>query len=84
MLNNNRLVSFPTMAALVVAGLLGGTSAWADTTLLNVSYDPTRELYQEVNPVFAKGWKDKTGQTVRNQPIAWRVGRPGPFGHRRA
>ena len=65
MLNNNRLVSFPTMAALVVAGLLGGTSAWADTTLLNVSYDPTRELYQEVNPVFAKGWKDKTGQTVK-------------------
>jgi len=34
-------------------------------TLLNVSYDPTRELYQEFNTVFAKYWKDKTGQDVK-------------------
>jgi len=33
-------------------------------TLLNVSYDPTRELYQEVNVAFATLWKGKTGQTV--------------------
>ena len=33
-------------------------------TLLNASYDPTRELYQEVNEVFAKRWKAKTGQTI--------------------
>jgi sulfate/thiosulfate transport system substrate-binding protein len=33
-------------------------------TLLNVSYDPTRELYREFNAAFAKYWKDKTGQTV--------------------
>ena len=33
--------------------------------LLNVSYDPTRELYQEFNGEFAKYWKDKTGQTVK-------------------
>ncbi len=32
--------------------------------LLNVSYDPTRELYQAVNTAFAKQWLDKTGQTV--------------------
>lgn len=32
--------------------------------LLNVSYDPTRELYQEYNKEFAKHWKDETGQTV--------------------
>jgi sulfate transport system substrate-binding protein len=32
--------------------------------LLNVSYDPTRELYQEVNAAFAAAWKAKTGQTV--------------------
>ncbi len=32
--------------------------------LLNVSYDPTRELYQEINKAFASGWKEKTGQTV--------------------
>jgi sulfate transport system substrate-binding protein len=33
-------------------------------TLLNVSYDPTRELYQDVNAAFAKAWQAKTGQTV--------------------
>jgi len=33
-------------------------------TLLNVSYDPTRELYQEFNTAFAKYWKAKTGQSV--------------------
>jgi sulfate/thiosulfate transport system substrate-binding protein len=37
----------------------------APVTLLNVSYDPTRELYQEFNAVFAKHWKDKTGQDVK-------------------
>ena len=34
-------------------------------TLLNVSYDPTRELYQDFNAVFAKYWKGKTGQDVK-------------------
>ncbi|TAN44529.1 MAG: sulfate ABC transporter substrate-binding protein [Rhodospirillales bacterium] len=38
--------------------------AKADTTLLNVSYDPTRELYQEFNAAFARHWKAKTGETV--------------------
>jgi sulfate/thiosulfate transport system substrate-binding protein len=38
----------------------------ADTvTLLNVSYDPTRELYDQFNAAFVKYWKAKTGQTVR-------------------
>ncbi|MDZ7315140.1 MAG: sulfate transporter subunit, partial [candidate division KSB1 bacterium] len=36
---------------------------WAQTkTLLNVSYDPTRELYQEFNKVFADYWFKKTGE----------------------
>ena len=35
-----------------------------DLTLLNVSYDPTRELYQEFNAAFAKHWLAKTGQSV--------------------
>lgn len=38
--------------------------AQKEVTLLNVSYDPTRELYQEFNPAFAKYWKGKTGETV--------------------
>ena len=37
---------------------------FADTTLLNVSYDPTRELYKAVNEAFIKDWKAKTGETV--------------------
>ncbi|NLD49708.1 MAG: sulfate ABC transporter substrate-binding protein, partial [Clostridiaceae bacterium] len=36
-------------------------------TLLNVSYDPTRELYQDYNTAFTKYWKDKTGQDVTIQ-----------------
>ena len=38
--------------------------AQGSVTLLNVSYDPTRELYQEFNAAFAKHWKRKTGQDV--------------------
>jgi sulfate/thiosulfate-binding protein len=37
----------------------------ADVTLLNVSYDPTRELYVDFNKAFAKYWKTKTGDNVR-------------------
>jgi sulfate/thiosulfate transport system substrate-binding protein len=47
--------------------LLGATSAWSasqDLTLLNASYDPTREFYQDINAAFARSWKEKTGQTV--------------------
>jgi sulfate transport system substrate-binding protein len=36
----------------------------SEVTLLNASYDPTRELYQDVNSEFAKAWKAKTGDTV--------------------
>ena len=43
-------------------GLVG--QGFAATTLLNVSYDPTRELYQDFNPLFASYWKAKTGEEV--------------------
>jgi sulfate/thiosulfate-binding protein len=39
-------------------------SAFADTTLLNVSYDPTREFYQAFNAAFAKHWLATTGEKV--------------------
>ena len=39
----------------------------AEVTLLNVSYDPTRELYKAINPAFAAEWKAKTGDTVTVQ-----------------
>ena len=38
--------------------------AFADVTLLNVSYDPTRELYKEFNVAFAAKWLKDTGETV--------------------
>ena len=50
-------------AAMALAGASFGALAQA-VTLLNVSYDPTRELYVEYNAAFAKYWKAKTGQDV--------------------
>jgi sulfate/thiosulfate transport system substrate-binding protein len=44
-----------------------GSASAADVKLLNVSYDPTRELYVEYNTAFAKHWKAKTGHTVTVQ-----------------
>ena len=46
------------------AGPLVGQSAPKPVTLLNVSYDPTRELYEDFNSQFATYWKGKTGQDV--------------------
>src|SRR6476620_5170322 len=54
---------FIRAAILGIALTALGTSAAAQT-LLNVSYDPTRELYQEFNAAFIKYWKAKSGQTV--------------------
>lgn len=52
------------LAAVSALALTVGASWAKDVTLLNVSYDPTRELYQEYNAAFAKHWKAKTGDTV--------------------
>ena len=58
----------------LLAGLLAGAVqfgvlgfAFADTTILNVSYDPTRELYKEFNAAFAAKWKADTGETLTIQ-----------------
>jgi sulfate transport system substrate-binding protein len=53
-------------AAALFASVVFGLSALAhaDTSLLNVSYDPTRELYRDVNAAFAADWKAKAGETV--------------------
>ena len=48
----------------VLAVLAAGNAQAADVKLLNVSYDPTRELYKEYNPEFVKYWKAKTGDNV--------------------
>ena len=54
----NRSLLF-TMFSLLLAG-----EVQAQKTLLNVSYDPTRELYKEFNPAFVKYWRAKTGESV--------------------
>jgi sulfate transport system substrate-binding protein len=50
------------LGALALAATSG--TARAQVKLLNVSYDPTRELYVDVNKAFAQQWQQKTGQTV--------------------
>ena len=55
-----------TLAGIAAIGFttVAASAVLADTTLLNVSYDPTRELYKAVNEAFAKDWKAKTGENV--------------------
>jgi len=56
-----------TIRLLAVLALVGVSALGAkarNIELLNVSYDPTRELYVEFNAAFAKHWKEKTGDTV--------------------
>jgi sulfate transport system substrate-binding protein len=54
---------FPTLLAVALT-LAALTASAKDITLLNVSYDPTRELYQDFNKAFAAHWKAKTGDNV--------------------
>ena len=51
-------------AAAITTMLAAAPQAFADSSLLNVSYDPTRELYKAINESFAADWKAKTGDTV--------------------
>lgn len=62
-----------TLAVSLAAGFLTGCGSGKETaeeasgktlTLTNVSYDPTRELYEQYNQVFAEHWKEETGQEV--------------------
>src|SRR5690606_1447957 len=54
-----------TLGALILAlAAAAGTASAQKVELLNVSYDPTRELYSEFNDAFARKWKADTGQTL--------------------
>ena len=59
-----RLRSTLAAGAAIIVTTLTASAVFADTTLLNVSYDPTRELYKAVNEAFIKDYKAKTGETV--------------------
>src|SRR5215471_1785876 len=53
------------IGTLALGAVLAGGPARAQVKLLNVSYDPTRELYQDVNKAFGAKWKQQTGQTLQ-------------------
>ncbi|HKD20355.1 MAG TPA: sulfate ABC transporter substrate-binding protein, partial [Rhizomicrobium sp.] len=53
-----------TVIAAALLATAGAASA-AEVTMLNVSYDPTRELYKDINAAFAKQWKAKTGDDLK-------------------
>ena len=54
------------LAAIVTIGSLTGVTTYAadSVSITNVSYDPTRELYEQYNKSFQEHWKEKTGQDV--------------------
>jgi sulfate transport system substrate-binding protein len=56
----SHLLRFAAVLGLSIAA----APALADVTLLNVSYDPTRELYQQFNAAFAKHWQEKAGERI--------------------
>ncbi len=53
------------LLAMAAAGLAGPAQAQQANTLLNVSYDPTRELYREYNALFSAQWRAASGQALR-------------------
>ena len=59
-----RALAVGLIAVLLAACQREDSSSAAKVTLLNVSYDPTRELYSDYNAAFVKYWKEKTGQEV--------------------
>ena len=65
--DRRHFIKFPLGLGLFGALALTGMSSFAadPVSFLNVSYDPTRELYVEYNQAFAKHWKAKTGQDVQ-------------------
>ncbi len=64
---NLKRKSLLILAAFAVSANLGVGLSMAQSTILNVSYDPTRELYKEFNAAFAAKWKAETGETVTIQ-----------------
>src|SRR5215470_17234190 len=64
---SNRRAMMRNLSAYLLAGsvvFFAGVASAADVTLLNVSYDPTRELYKAENAAFAVQWKQKAGDNV--------------------
>ena len=52
------------LAGVAAVSLAAVAPAWAETSLLNVSYDVSRDFYKDYNPLFQKHWKEKTGEAI--------------------
>ncbi len=63
-MNFHRILRRTAVAALLATLLAAPAARAAETTLLNVSYDPTRELYDDYNEAFVKHWQGKTGKKL--------------------
>jgi sulfate/thiosulfate transport system substrate-binding protein len=57
-------IKLPMFALITLAALLAAAQTYAAQTILNVSYDPTREFYQDFDTAFAKYWKAKSGEDL--------------------
>ncbi len=64
---SEKRVGVGIFVGLLALALMASARSQAGQTFLNVSYDPTRELYKSINPAFAVDWKAKTGQTIEIQ-----------------
>nr|WP_186819584.1 sulfate ABC transporter substrate-binding protein [Kurthia sibirica] len=69
---------FFVLFCLVISGCSSSNASEKESlTLLNVSYDPTRELYHDINEAFAKQWQQDTGQTITIQQSHGGSGKQG-------
>ena len=59
-----KLLSLGLIAVLLTGSLTGCGSNKNSVRMINVSYDPTRELFESYNEIFAQHWKEQTGQDV--------------------
>src|SRR5581483_8065900 len=64
MKSHNKNIAKRLLVLLLASFALATVLRAKDISLLNASYDPTREFYQAFNPAFASYWKQKTGDTV--------------------
>ena len=53
-------------------GTDAGTGFWKTVSVTNVSYDPTREMFEQYNKIFEDHWKEKTGDGCGSDTVPWR------------
>ena len=67
-MTKKKIITWCCTAVVGIAAVIGvcsyDTGAGTNTHIINVSYDPTRELYESYNKIFQEHWKEKTGETV--------------------